>query len=343
MNRITNRMAMIGVLTVFLGIMVDGKAALGAEAPEEFFRGKTIEMFSTDLPGSTTDLMGRVITPFLAKEINVKIKSENKKLNECMNYLYKQGTKDGLTLGISDSDSIITNDIVKAPGTQYETDKFNFVADVYPSPKVFLISPKLAHKTVDFLKQAKGLRAGGASAKGSLAVTSAVMSEILGLDAKIITGFGGSKELTLALARGEMDFIVPRDATAMRAEKDGYAVSLFVLGDKRSVVLPHVPSLPEAGIKVSKDLGAAYKFITSGGMVVFLPPGVPQTRVEYLKNAFQRLNNNQELQKAMEKLTGGWTPFVPGHEVQQQMVEIKADKTLAAKLDTLFNKYSVVR
>ncbi len=343
MNRTMNRMSMIVVLVILSGLMMGGKAALGADASEEFFRGKTVDWIVALEPGSTTDLIARTIAPFLAKEIDVKIKIENRKTDEGINYIYNQGTKDGLTLGIKDSDSIIGNDIAKAPGVQYETDKLNFIADVYPSIKIFSISPKLPYKTLDALKKAKGLKAGGTSAKGSLAVTSAVMTEILGLDAKIITGFKGSKELTLATARGEVDFMIPRDTTAMRNEKDGYAVSLFALGNKRSAVLPNAPSVPEVGIKVPKDLGAAYKFVTSGGLTVVLPPGVPQARVEHLRKAFQRLNNNQELQKAMEKMTGGWIPFVPGQEVQQEMADIKADKALAAKLDALFKKYSVVR
>jgi hypothetical protein len=45
----------------------------------------------------------------------------------------------------------------------------------------------------------------------------------------------------------------------------------------------------------------------------------------------------------MEKLTGTRTSFAPGHELQQEMAEIKSDKGLAIKLDAIFKKYSAVR
>jgi hypothetical protein len=45
----------------------------------------------------------------------------------------------------------------------------------------------------------------------------------------------------------------------------------------------------------------------------------------------------------MEKLTGQSMGFVPGKEVQQTMAEIKADKEVATKLDTIFKKYTAVR
>jgi tripartite-type tricarboxylate transporter receptor subunit TctC len=168
------------------------------------------------------------------------------------------------------------------------------------------------------------------------------MLEILGLDGKVITGFNGKKDLTLAIARGEIDFMVTSDSTAMRDERDNYVVNLMIVGEKRSAVVPQVPVLSELGVKVPKEMGPVYRFVTSGGMAAVLPPGVPRERIEYLRKAFQSLSNNKELQKAMEKLTGTTTPFVPGHELQQEMVEIKADKELTAKLNAIFKKYTAV-
>ena len=140
-----------------------------------------------------------------------------------------------------------------------------------------------------------------------------------------------------------MDFIVPRDSTAVKSAKEGYGVTLFTLGEKRSVLAPQVPTLKEFGAKISKDLESAYKFISSSGQTVVLPPGVPTERIEYLRKAFQNLSNNPELQKGMEKLTGASTPFMPGEEVQEKIKEIKADLALAAKIDAVFKKYSAVR
>jgi tripartite-type tricarboxylate transporter receptor subunit TctC len=129
----------------------------------------------------------------------------------------------------------------------------------------------------------------------------------------------------------------------MRDEKDGYVVNLMTTGDKRSVVLPNVPSLSELGVNIPKGMQSAHKFVTSGGPAVFLPPGVSPERVEYLRKAFQILSDNTELQKAIEKLTGHRNPFTPGQEVQKEMAEIKADQELAVKLDAIYKKYSAVQ
>ena len=343
MKSMMKRMVIVGCLVVILGFTTGSRDVFGAESPAEFFKGKTITWIFSGDAGSPGELISRTIAPFLGKEIGAKVRIEDKGTDEGVNYTYNQGSKDGLTLCTKTSDAIIGNDILKAPGVQFEADKFNFVADVYPAIKMFQVSPKLPYKTVDSLRKAKGLRAGGTSAKGSIAISDAVMLEILGLDGKIITGFKGKKDLTLAIARGEIDFMVTSDNMAYRDEKDGYVVNLFAVGKKRSIAVPNVPSFADLGLKVPKAMEAANKFVISGGTAVVLPPGVPHDRVEYLRKVFQTLSNNKELQKAIEKLTGDQRPFTPGHELQEDMVEMKADKDLANKLDTIFKKYTAVR
>ena len=342
MRHKANLTVLIGVLLLFSPLLPGGKSA-GAESPEEFFRGKTLTWIVASDPGSSTDLIARTIAPFLAAELGAKVRVESRKTDEGFNFLYNKASRDGLVLAVKDSDSIIGNDILKAPGVLYETEKFNFLADAFPSFKLFQISPKLPYKTIEALKKAKGLRAGGTSAKGSLALSSAVMLEILGLDGKVITGYQGKKDLTLALARGEVDCMVPSDNTAFRDEKDGYVVNLMTTGFKRSIAVPHAPTLTDLGIQIPRELLSVHKFVTSSGTAVALPPGVPPERVEYLRKAFLNLGNHKDFPKAMEKLTGQYAPFLPGAELQRTMTEIKADTQLATKIDGIFKKYTAIR
>ncbi len=344
MDRMINRKAIIGFLLISLGIVMGSEVAFGAETPEEFFRGKTLHwVVASGGVGDGLDLNARTIAPFLEKEIGVKVKIESRNTDEGMNYVYNQGTRDGLTLGMKTNDSIIGNEILKSPGVHYETKKLNFVADVFVSGKMFQISPKLPYKTLDALRKAKGLRAGGTSAKGTFAQGSAVMFEILGLDGQFIPGFASKKELTLAVARGEIDFMVPSDSTAKRDEKDGYVINLFALGSRRNPVVPNVPSLSELGVKIPKEMENVYNYTITGGQALALPPGVPEARVDYLRKAFQRLSNNKELREAIIKLTGMSPDFVPGQELQQEMVTLASDKELGNKLNSLFKKYTSVR
>lgn len=342
MARMINRKAII-VLLISLGIVMGREVALGAETPAEFFRGKTLNWIVVASIGGGCDLNARAIAPFLEKEIGVKVRIENRDTDEGINYVYNQGTRDGLTLAMKTSESIIGNEIMKAPGVRYETKKLNFITDVFASGSMFQISPKLPNRTLDALRKAKGLRAGAASAKGSTAQGSAVMFEILGLDGKFISGFAGKKELSLALARGELDFVVISDSTAKRDEEDGYIINLFALGSRRNPVVPHVPSLSELGVKIPKEMENVYNYSIAGGQPLVLPPDVPEPRIEYLRKAFQRLSNNKELREAIKKLVGRSPDFVPGQELQQEMVKLASDKELGNKLNSLLKKYTATR
>ena len=338
-----NRLAITMLFILWLGLPPEQIQALAESSPEAFYRGKTISWVVASEPGSGTDLVVRTITPFLAKELGVRVKIENMKTDEGINYVYRQGSKDGLTWGVKSSDAIVGNDILKSPGVLYETEKFNYVADVYPCKKIFEVSPKLPYRSLEALRKAKGLKGGGTSAKGSLVMNASIISEILGLDAKIITGFQGRKGLVMALARNEVDFMVTNDDMAARDEQDGWVVNLFAVGSKRSEVVPNIPSLSEVGVKVPKELEAVYRFSLAGGMAVVLPPGVPPEKVEYLRKVFQSLNSNKEMQKALEKVAGAWRSFVSGRELQEELTMIKRDTETAAKLEAIFKKFSNLR
>ncbi|MBI2953715.1 MAG: hypothetical protein HYY30_05330 [Chloroflexi bacterium] len=331
--------AAIAILTLISTLALACSQAAKSVAPEEFYRGKTINWVVSEDPGSNADLLARAIAPHLGKETGATVKVENSDSGEGINNVYVEGTRDGLTLVHKSRDAITANDVLKAPGVRYETEKFNYVADVYPAGKAFQLSPKSPYKTLDELRKAKGLKAGGTTAKGTLALAAAVMLDVLGLDGKVISGFKGKKDMVLAVARGELDFIVPSESGAMRDQNDGNVINLMTLSEKRSTANPDLPTMYELGVKVPKEIQGPFDFVDSTGSAVALPPDVPQERVEYLRKVFVKLTEIKDLQNEIAKFTGAWTPFMPGKELQDRMVAIKANKSLSDQLDAVLTKY----
>lgn len=335
----------IVILALSIGSLLACTQAQKAVGPEEFYRGKTITwvVSAGQAGGDETDLLARSIAPYLAKETGATIRVENVASDEGVNYVYGEAKRDGLTMVHKSMGAVVSNDILKAPGVLYESEKFNFVADVYPAGKVFQMSPKIPYKTLEDLRKAKGLKAGGTTAKGSLAISSAVMLQILGLDGKVITGFKAKKDMVLAVARGELDFFVSSDTGSQRDEDEGNAVNLLVATKERSILIPKVPTMYELGVKVEKDMEAALAFILAAGSAVALPPEVPAERVEYMRKAFQKLSDNKELQAEMEKLQGASRPFMPGKDLQQDIATVKTNTALADQLDAILAKYTAVQ
>lgn len=341
-DRIIRWMALIGVFS--LGSVLAIACARGpvTQSAEEFYRGKTITWIGGGGAGGSTDLVTRVIAPYLAKETGAKVVIDNMTSDETPNAVF-DAQKDGLMLASNVTAGVLANDILKAPGVMYETDKLNFLADQSPSSKVFQVSPKLPYKTIEELRKAKGLKAGATSTKGQLALSGAVMFEMLGLDGKVITGYSGTAPLRNALTHGEVDIIVTSDNRGTQLERDGVLKNFFVINDQRSPAIPDVPTLLELGVKAPPELQAAREFILLSGQAVFTTPDIPKDRVEYLRKVFLKLNDNKDLQNDLERLNGQWVPFASGKELQDQMIAIKAKKDLAAQLDTIFNKYKATQ
>ncbi|MBI2953729.1 MAG: hypothetical protein HYY30_05405 [Chloroflexi bacterium] len=334
---------LIAALSLGLATIVGCTQAVKVGGPEEFYRGKTIHWVVSSTAGSGNDLVTRVVAPYLAKATGATVKVENMGNEEGVNFTYTEGSKEGFTIVSNASGAMVSNDVLKAPGVLYETEKFIFLADLKPSGRVLQVSPKVPYRTLEALRAAKGLKGGGTSAKGSLAIAAAVTMELLGLQGQVITGPSGRKDLTMAVARGEMDLMSVTDDGALKDEADGLVVNVMTIGDKRSTVATELPTMFELGVKVPKELEAPFRFIASGGTAVALPPGVPQDRVDYLRAVFMKLNDDKDLQKDMISTNDRWAPFVAGEELQKEMIVIKSNKELAKQLDAIFDKYKAVR
>jgi len=333
------------ILTIGLGLATGPAKTSAAETAEQFYRGKTLTWVTAGGAGSSQDLLGRLLAPFLAQEIGAEVKVENMGSNKGPNYVYKQAKPNGLTLLVRDTNALIMNAVLKAPGLQYDLEKFNYIADVLPQKMLFGVSPKLPYRTLDELCKAKGLKAGGTSARGGLVVTSAVMLEVLGLDGKVITGYKGRKRLSIALAQGEVDIISGTTATAAYLdEKAGDAVYLFVIGNERSPIFPNLPAFEEIWQKIPKVAANPYELISLGsGRAILTTPGVPEERVAYLRKIFDRLNKSKEVQAKIMNFAQARPEFIPGEKLQARITNIAKKKTLTDELQSILNKYLVTK
>ncbi|MCL5960765.1 MAG: tripartite tricarboxylate transporter substrate-binding protein [Chloroflexi bacterium] len=344
-GRLTRWLAGVAVVALGLGLVVGCAKQTSSASPEEFYRGKTFNwvVSSGAQGGDETDLLARVIAPYLAKELGGSVKVSNAASEDGLNQVYNEEKKDGLTMVHKSTAAVISNDILKAPGVQYATEKFNWIADVFPAGKVMQVSPKMTYKTLDELRKAKGLKGGGTTAKGALAVSAAVMMDVLGLDGKVVTGFKGKKDLVLAVTRGEVDFLVSSDTSAQKDEDDELLKNFLVVTKEKSRVVPNLPTMYDMGVKVPQEKVAMVEYILAAGSAVALPPDVPADRVEYLRKVFLKVSDNKDMQAEIKKIMGATAAFMPGKDLQDKMAAIKSNTELAKQLDATLSKYTAVQ
>ncbi|MBI2953717.1 MAG: hypothetical protein HYY30_05340 [Chloroflexi bacterium] len=145
------QLALITVFTNSSSLVLSCSQASRGTSAQDFYRGKTINWVVSSDAGSGSNTITRALAPFLAKETGAGVKVEAQGNEVGINFVYNEAKRDGLTLVTNSGGAAISNDILKAPGVQYEVDKFNFLGDVNPSRRVMEISPKLPQRTIEAL------------------------------------------------------------------------------------------------------------------------------------------------------------------------------------------------
>jgi tripartite-type tricarboxylate transporter receptor subunit TctC len=338
-------MMFVAILVFSIGLPTVYCQSSAGDTVEGFYRGKTMTCVVSSEPGGGNDTVARILVPHLARATGTKVIVKNMTGGslEGDNWVYSEAKRDGLTILAEGTMPLLLNDLLKSAGAQYVTEKFIFLGGAVPELTVCAVSGKLTDKTLDGLRKAKGLRVGASSARGYVATAGAITSAILGLDAKLITGYKGLKSVLLAVAQGEMDMVVASEPDVAIAVKGGDVVPLFVVGEERSPLYPNLPTIRELGVNIPKELTEAYKTITTNSRALALPPGVPDDRVSYLRSAFKKMGETKELQADISRWAGIFRPFISGERMQEDINHIKANKALASQIDGIFKKYSAAK
>ena len=344
-NQRVKILMLLGIFVLGSGLPMTYAQTSGGDGVEAFYRSKTMTCVVSSEPGGGNDTIARILVPHLARETGTKVLVKNMTGGsmEGNNWVYSDAKRDGLTILAEGTMPLLLNDLLRSPGAHYATEKFIFLTGALPDFTVFAVSAKLPHRTIDALRQAKGLRVGASSARGYIATSGAVMTAVLGLDAKVVTGYKGLKSVLLAVAQGEMDVVVASEPDIANAAKGGDIVPLFIVGEQRSPLYPNLPTIRELGINIPKELIDAYKTITANSRTMALPPGVPDDKVDYMRKVFKKMSETKEVQADVTRWAGVWRPFIPGEKMQEEISTIKANKALGSQMEGILKKYAAAK
>ncbi|HEX2256642.1 MAG TPA: hypothetical protein VHG92_08085, partial [Afifellaceae bacterium] len=164
----------------------------------------------------------------------------------------------------------------------------------------------------------------------------------LELNCRMVVGFQGSSEVSLAAIRGDVTGFAVTDRSARDYSTGSEDLTpVVVIGRERSELLPDVPTIFEAG-----DVPNEYWIDFRGGIVdvgraIVTAPDVPEERVEFLRQAFEEvLTDSDVLAEAEEK--GLPIVYASGGEVQQTIEEVLGDipeERLTDIRDVLLDRY----
>ncbi len=300
--------------------------AARADAVEDFYRGKTLTLYTGVGAGGEYDIIMRLVSRHIGRFTPGRpvVVSQNMVGASGIllaNWLDKVAPRDGLALGLLQN-SLPGSQAVGLPGLQMDAGKFGWIGSLSPTVEVLAAWRDAGVRTIEEARQ-KELVIGSVGAGGITNIFPRLVNDLLGTKIKIVGGYQGGNELVLAIERGETGGRVMSWSTLKSNKPEWIAekkVNLLIAAGVRQSDLDGVPRLEEL-VKPGDD-ARLVELVTAGdalGRPFATPPGVPPERLAALRAAFVRMTADADFRKdaAALKIDVDPTP----HEELQGVVD----------------------
>jgi tripartite-type tricarboxylate transporter receptor subunit TctC len=276
---------------------VSTSPAQSQDAVEQFFRGKTINIYVGSSAGGGYDTYGRLVARHLGKQIpgQPTIVVQNMPgagSNKAAGYIYSVAPKDGTAIGAIFPGAIL-QPLLGDAAVQHDPNKFIYLgsanSDVY---HCYSRTDAPAKSFSDVLQ--RELILGASNEGGTTRDLPAMMNNLAGAKFRIVTGYAGSKEIGLAVDRNEVHGACGIGWTGFTTLYPHWFEKKLVTMTLQLSVKGHA-ELNAMGVPLatqfarSKEDRQAMELVLSQGVFgrpFVLPPGVPQERTDALRKAF---------------------------------------------------------
>jgi tripartite-type tricarboxylate transporter receptor subunit TctC len=317
----------LGVLTVATLTAAASTSSFGQSAAEQFFRGKTINVYIGFAPGGSYDYFGRLLARHYSKHVpghpNVIAQSmPGAGSFKAANFLYSVAPKDGTAMGIV-TQTIALEEALGTKGVLYKSAEFNWIGRATAIVEVTLTWHTSKAKTIEDAKRYETPVASTGSGSPSEGYPK-LLNGVAGTKFKIITGYTGSTGGMLAMERGEVDGALTSWNTLRLTKQDwlkNKQINLLVQYTlEREPDLADVPAIVELGkTPLDKQVLAFYASGAAVGRSFVAPTGIPAPRVKVLRTAFDDMLKDPEFLGEIEKSKAEFKPL-SGEKLQQLIV-----------------------
>ncbi len=301
-----------------------------AQTPAEFYKGRNVDLYIGYSVGGAYDLYARVLARHLGKHIpgNPAIVPKNMEGAGSLrlaNWLFNVAPKDGTAIGTIGRGTAF-DPILGSKAAQFDGTRYTWIGSANNEVSI-CVSWKTSGITrfEDFLT--KELVIGGTGAAADTDQFPRILNGVLGTRFKIVAGYPGGNDITLAMERGEVSGRCGWSWSSVMATHrrwiDDKSINILVqLSLNKHPDLPHVPLIVDLGR--SDEQQQIFKLIFARQVIgrPFLgPPNIPKDRVEALRKAFAETMKDPEFLADAVKAQLEITP-VAGEEVDRLVKEI---------------------
>lgn len=300
-------------ISIVAGLVVTALVSVQVAAADEvadFYRGKTLSLFVGYPPGGGYDVYARLIARTMTKhmpgqpQFTVRHKPGAASLN-LVSELYNVLPRDGTVFGMF-ARSVAMDRLLGRAGANFNPVELGWVGSANNEVSICAVWHAVGIRSIDAF-MARPLTF-AANAPGSESdVFPRILNNLLGTKFKVVTGYPGVNDLSLAMERGETDGRCGWTWSAAKAArsdwiKDDKIYVALQFATEKHPELPDVPLVTELA-RNDRERSALDLILTQQAMgrPFAAPPGVPPARLAALRLAFARTVADPEFLAEAEK------------------------------------------
>jgi tripartite-type tricarboxylate transporter receptor subunit TctC len=310
-------------------ILAAAGSSAEAQTPEQFYRGKSIDLVIGFPPGGSNDVNARLLGRHLGKHIpgNPTVVSRNTPGAGsflAMNQVFNVAAKDGTVFCIG-SPTAALDEKLGTQGVRFKTAEMNWIGRI--DSLVNIVFTWKTSKVKTFADAQKyEVTLAGTGVGSTVSIYPTVMNNVFGTKFKLVMGYRGSNEAMLAVERGEVE----GHSTSWNAVKFAHSdwirdkdISIFVqFAIKRHVELPDIPTAVDlARNDEERKILSAIMAAAEVGTGFFTTPGVPADRLLALRHAFDETMKDPEFLSEANRINLTVGPMT-GEELQKLVVDV---------------------
>jgi tripartite-type tricarboxylate transporter receptor subunit TctC len=327
------RMKVCGAGAAFAALVSAYAGGAAAQDVASFYKGKQVTIVVGSSPGGGYDTYARLVARHMGKHVPggpafIVQNMPGAGGNVSANYLYNVAPKDGTIIGAYQS-GVILEPLLGKTAVKHDPSKAIYLGSA--NDDVYICIARADAPVKSFKEALTTEMVLAASQSSSTSDYPQVVNAVLGSKFKIITGYTGSREISLAIERGEAQGACGLAWPSISVTQPGW----FDTGRMQVILQTHATGHPDLN---AKGVPLAYSFVKTDedramfdlffsqsrfGRPFVISPDVPKDRAAALRKAFAATVADEAMRAEAAKARLDLDP-VSGEEVQEVVRKVYA-------------------
>ena len=299
----------IAALAVALWACCWALPVVAQDAAVQFYRGKTVTIIVGSTAGGGYDTYARLLGRTLGKHLpgNPAVIVSNMPgaaSDAAAAYVARVAPKDGTFIAAPYASEPLDPILEDTTGLNFDPTRVSYLGSAVSDDYLCLVRPDAPATTFDDMFKTQVIM-GGTAENGVTGYLPIMLNNVLGTKFKVVFGYPGSREITMAIQKGEIHGMCGLGWTSLMSDyKD-----LVNNGEIKLVVQENGKGLPEVS-KMGVPLSVSYAHTEQQRRILeiiysqeifsrpyFVAPEVPADRLQILRRAFMETLRDPDLLK----------------------------------------------